>query len=85
MPNSTDHKFQAELKVMGSDDFFNVLDVSVDDKQGDREFAFTVMHRIGDKEEGLANIVKYSDLPVKYLEAGKWTVWIRREGRSRQP
>ena len=79
LPNVTDHKFRAKLKVMRSDDFFSVLDVTVKDKGTDREFAFTVMHRIGDEEKGLADIVKYSELPKKYLQVGKWTVWVKRE------
>ena len=78
LPNVTDHKFMAKLK-MRNDDFFSVLDVTVKDKGDDREFGFTVMHRIGDEEKGLADIVKYSELPKKYLQVGKWTVWVKRE------
>ena len=78
LPNVTDHKFKAKLK-MRNGDFFSVLDVTVEDKGADREFGFTVMHRIGDEEKGLADIVKYSELPKRYLQVGKWTVWVERE------
>jgi len=78
LPNVTDHKFKAKLEIR-NDDFFSVLDVTVEDKGADREFGFTVMHSIGGEEKGLANIVKYSELPKRYLQVGKWTAWVKRE------
>ena len=78
LPNVTDHKFIAKLKAMKGD-FFTVLDVTVENKGNDREFGFTVMHSIGGEEKGLSKIVRYSELPQKYLQAGKWTVWVKRE------
>ena len=58
-----------------------MLDVTVEDKGADREFGLTVMYSIGGKQKGLAQKVTYSDLPMKYLEAGKWTVWVQREAQ----
>ena len=78
LPNVTDHKYNAELKVAGGD-FFSVLDVTVEDKGDDREFGFTVMHSIGGEQKGFSEIVRYSELPKKYLQVDKWTVWVKRE------
>ncbi len=60
--------------------FFKVSDISVKNKDANREFTFKLVYNLK-KKPGQLNqtiAVKYSELPKKCLQAGKWSIWVKR-------
>lgn len=66
--------------------FFKVSDISIKNKGTDREFIFKITYMLEKKAGSEVNqtvAVKYSELPKQCLQAGKWTIWVKREDQQK--